>query len=566
MLYIFEDHEAVIKMIIKGRSPTMRHVHWTQRVALDWFLTESTWIAQIQIKYVDTKTNSQTYWQKVISHVCGKYSPSVQYQIFSYQAAPNRCRKECNKEQKKKELWVEPGSAQDLPQSRARLYPVVHSTRFECAGKPAAGGSDQQWRSVKFFSVADRCKIETKCEETCCCRHESGSEFSRKCKESCRWKFGHQSTTRTTRSARTERDKPWRHRSGHVKHSSMHKELTTLGHSLRLTARSGPPRQKWTRLKSNCAGVKPLTDSTNNDIWARIEPGELRTDEGSKIQECRLHVCANCGEIRHLLGHWVRRSANSGHSDRECQRSPTEASQNLQLSGRPRCLAGRPQGRESWPQRARLQNRACSGEIPRPYTKISGPTLTENVAPSGRRVVERLDWGLQPLVEGQIQRRRDNQINPATHTVRRRLWVNASCKGRRDVKMGTHGKCMVGPRPWRMRRHTEDSGGEWASKTLGPGKGASQKGEESSHRQVFSVRPSKFAKYTSTGWRPAQNVTTPSANCAIQEVQSCWRLCKKFSTRHWGEHRRGKFMMPCGLGGAQLGTKPHIERRGGCLG
>ena len=26
MLYIFEDNEAVIKMIIKGRSPTMRHV------------------------------------------------------------------------------------------------------------------------------------------------------------------------------------------------------------------------------------------------------------------------------------------------------------------------------------------------------------------------------------------------------------------------------------------------------------------------------------------------------------------------------------------------------------
>ena len=26
MLYIFEDNQAVIKMIIKGKSPTMRHV------------------------------------------------------------------------------------------------------------------------------------------------------------------------------------------------------------------------------------------------------------------------------------------------------------------------------------------------------------------------------------------------------------------------------------------------------------------------------------------------------------------------------------------------------------
>ena len=33
LLYVFEDNEAVIKMIIKGRSPTMRHVSRTHRVA-----------------------------------------------------------------------------------------------------------------------------------------------------------------------------------------------------------------------------------------------------------------------------------------------------------------------------------------------------------------------------------------------------------------------------------------------------------------------------------------------------------------------------------------------------
>ena len=36
LLYVFEDNEAVIKVIIKGRSPTMRHVSRTHRVALDW--------------------------------------------------------------------------------------------------------------------------------------------------------------------------------------------------------------------------------------------------------------------------------------------------------------------------------------------------------------------------------------------------------------------------------------------------------------------------------------------------------------------------------------------------
>ena len=36
LLCVFDDNEAVIKMIITGRSPTMRHVSRTHRVALDW--------------------------------------------------------------------------------------------------------------------------------------------------------------------------------------------------------------------------------------------------------------------------------------------------------------------------------------------------------------------------------------------------------------------------------------------------------------------------------------------------------------------------------------------------
>ena len=36
LLYIFEDNEAVIKIFIKVRSHTMRHVSRSLRVALDW--------------------------------------------------------------------------------------------------------------------------------------------------------------------------------------------------------------------------------------------------------------------------------------------------------------------------------------------------------------------------------------------------------------------------------------------------------------------------------------------------------------------------------------------------
>ena len=52
---MFEDTEAVIKMIIKGRSPTMRHVFRTHRVALDWLFDRINLDSKIQIKYIDTK-------------------------------------------------------------------------------------------------------------------------------------------------------------------------------------------------------------------------------------------------------------------------------------------------------------------------------------------------------------------------------------------------------------------------------------------------------------------------------------------------------------------------------
>ena len=55
LLYIFEDNEAVIKIIIKGTSPTMRHVSRTHRVALDWWLDRITLDSKIQIKYIDTE-------------------------------------------------------------------------------------------------------------------------------------------------------------------------------------------------------------------------------------------------------------------------------------------------------------------------------------------------------------------------------------------------------------------------------------------------------------------------------------------------------------------------------
>ena len=55
VLYVFEDNEAVIKMLIQGRSPTKRHVSRTHRVALDWLFDRVNLESKIQIRYIDTK-------------------------------------------------------------------------------------------------------------------------------------------------------------------------------------------------------------------------------------------------------------------------------------------------------------------------------------------------------------------------------------------------------------------------------------------------------------------------------------------------------------------------------
>ena len=68
-LYVFEDNEAVIKMMIKGRSSTMRHVSRTHRVALDWLFDRGNLYTKIQNKYIDTKNQLTDILTKKISHV-----------------------------------------------------------------------------------------------------------------------------------------------------------------------------------------------------------------------------------------------------------------------------------------------------------------------------------------------------------------------------------------------------------------------------------------------------------------------------------------------------------------
>ena len=68
VLYVYEDNEAAIKMIIEGRSPTMRHDSRAHRVAMDC-LTGLTWSQTIKTVTLTPNTNPQTCWLDGISHV-----------------------------------------------------------------------------------------------------------------------------------------------------------------------------------------------------------------------------------------------------------------------------------------------------------------------------------------------------------------------------------------------------------------------------------------------------------------------------------------------------------------
>ena len=53
-LIVFEDNEAVLKMCVKGRVPTLRHVTRTHRVDLDWIIERIKTDSGVSMKYVKT--------------------------------------------------------------------------------------------------------------------------------------------------------------------------------------------------------------------------------------------------------------------------------------------------------------------------------------------------------------------------------------------------------------------------------------------------------------------------------------------------------------------------------
>ena len=114
-LYVFEDNDAVIKMITKGRSPTLRHVSRTHRVALDWLFDRINLDSKIQIRYIDTKHQltdiftkgyfTRALWNTLL-HVfnIGHFSSTCCAENSSLISCPTRWRKGCRSKKEKKEV------------------------------------------------------------------------------------------------------------------------------------------------------------------------------------------------------------------------------------------------------------------------------------------------------------------------------------------------------------------------------------------------------------------------------------------------------------------------------
>ena len=137
MLYIFEDTEAVIKMIIKGRSLTMRHVSRTHRVALDWLFDRINFDLNIQIMYIDTKKQlvdiltKGNFTRDEWNHLLCLFNISHFSSINSVKAMSKRTQEGAGEERV---------TAKSTPNSVSRCHVrdpnVLASTASESPGKP----------------------------------------------------------------------------------------------------------------------------------------------------------------------------------------------------------------------------------------------------------------------------------------------------------------------------------------------------------------------------------------------------------------------------------------------
>ena len=146
LLYVFEDNEAVFKMIIKGRSPAMRHVSRTHRVALDWLFDRINLDFKIQIKYIDTKNQladiltKGNFTRDEWNHLLSLFDISHFSSTVCSAAMARRIQQESGEERVT-------AKSKPMMNLSARMPSVVSSSTSSSAGKRCYGNQDP-WRPV----------------------------------------------------------------------------------------------------------------------------------------------------------------------------------------------------------------------------------------------------------------------------------------------------------------------------------------------------------------------------------------------------------------------------------
>ena len=165
LLFVFEDNEAVIKMIIKGRSPTMRHVSRTHRVALDWLFDRINLDTKIQIKYIDTKNQladiltKGNFTRDEWNHLLCLFNISHFSSINSLEAMSKRTQEDAGEERvtakSKPTMNLVSRCSERTPEvlaSTASQSPV--KTRYESQNVPLSSLCSKQVRIDPFCALA----------------------------------------------------------------------------------------------------------------------------------------------------------------------------------------------------------------------------------------------------------------------------------------------------------------------------------------------------------------------------------------------------------------------------
>ena len=153
LLYLFEDHEAVIGMIMGGRTPAMRHVFWTHGVAFDWLFDRINLDSKIQIKYIDTKNQladtltEGNFTRDEWNHVLCLFNISHFSSTDCSEVMSKRTKKDSGEER----VTEKSKTMMNLVSSTASESPV--KTRHE-SQQPLSSWNEQHQRTGRLFSDA----------------------------------------------------------------------------------------------------------------------------------------------------------------------------------------------------------------------------------------------------------------------------------------------------------------------------------------------------------------------------------------------------------------------------